>query len=332
MKRDFILIVILIIFSLILFILNLQTGEVEISFSNLIEILTGGQSENPAWNYIVENRLYRSIVALLAGAALSLAGLILQVYFRNPLAGPGVLGISSGASLGVALIVLGGVSGSSLFGYFNSLISGMLGAFLILLLLLAVSKHIKNSVTLLVLGLMLSFFTSAIINVLYQWATVDTTREYVVWSLGSFEGLNSFELIIFSVVIIISLISSVFLIKPLNALVLGEEYASSMGININQTKWVIILTTGVLTAVVTVFCGPIGFLGIAIPQIVRLVTVSKNHLILIPMTIVFGGFLAILSDLIIRLLNNQVPLNTATSLIGAPIIIYTIIRLNKQGY
>ncbi|MBK6952765.1 MAG: iron ABC transporter permease [Crocinitomicaceae bacterium] len=314
----------------LLFALNLLLGDVSIPVSDIFTLLSGGEVENNSWSYIIESRLNRSIVAIFSGAALALSGIILQVYFRNPLAGPGVLGITSGASLGVAFIMLGGVGVVSFFGQIGVIVAGILGAVSVLFLLLLVSKFIHNAVTLLVIGLMFGYFTSAVIDVLFLWADLDETRAFVIWGMGSFEGLQTADLLLMCGIILLAIVSSAFLIKPMNALVLGSEYASSLGINLKVTKYLVILHTGVMAAIVTVYCGPISFIGVAVPQLVRLIWSSKNHFIQIPATLILGAALALLADLIVRVSGNTLPLNTVTALIGAPIIIYTIIKLNKK--
>ncbi|MBK9193028.1 MAG: iron ABC transporter permease [Crocinitomicaceae bacterium] len=279
---------------------------------------------------MIESRLFRSIAALFAGAALSLCGIVLQVYFRNPLAGPGVLGITSGASLGVAFVILGGLQATSLLGNLGIISAGIIGAMLVLLLLLSVSAFVSNPVTLLVLGLMFSYFISAIVNVLFLWANLDDTRQYVLWSLGSFDGISGQGILILVSSVLLLTLFSVLLIKPLNALVLGTEYAASSGVNIKKTRWLVISVTGILAAVVTVYCGPVSFIGVAVPQMIRLITKTKNHAFQIPAVLILGSLLGLLSDLIVRISGNSLPLNTVTALVGAPVIIYTIIRLNKR--
>lgn len=313
-----------------LFFTNLYIGDVSISWSEIFTLLSGGNVENDSWSYIIESRFNRSVVAIFAGSALALCGLILQVYFRNPLAGPGVLGITSGASLGVAFVVLGGISAGTFLGNLGIISAGIIGAFLVLGLLLVVSKFIQNAVTLLVVGLMFGYFVSALINILFLWANLADTREYVVWGLGSFEGLQNIEMSLFLVLISITILFSFFLIRPLNAMVLGSEYASSLGINLKKTKFLIIIITGVLAALVTVYCGPVSFIGIAVPQLVRIIIKSKNHLVIIPFALLFGAGLALLADITVRLSGNALPLNTVTALIGAPVIIYTIIKMNSR--
>jgi len=311
--------------------LNLIVGDVKIEASTVIHVLGGGEVENPAWAFIVESRLNRSIVALLAGGALGVSGLVLQVFFRNSLAGPGVLGITSGASFGVALVVLGGATMSTFSGSMGIILAGIIGAMVVLVLLLLLSRFIQNSITLLVTGLMFSYFTSALINILYLWANEADTRAYIVWGLGSFEGLTNQDLLTFGLIIMITLLFTFTLIKPLNALVTGVDYAASLGVNIKRTRILIIMITGVLAALVTVYCGPIGFIGIAVPQLIRYAIKSTNHAIIIPAVFFGGGFLALFSDMLVRLSSNHLPLNTVTALIGAPIIIAVIVNLNRRN-
>ncbi len=331
LKNNILLLVFLPIL-IILSILSLRIGPVNLSTADIWDVLSNHALSNPTYQYIVESRLNRTLVALLAGAGLSIAGLVLQVFFRNPLAGPGVLGISSGASLGVAVVLLGGLTLQNMSGYTLTLTAGFIGAIGILLLLLLMSKYVHQMVTLLVIGLMMSYFSSAILNVLYQWADKESTRDFVLWGLGSFEGLSSNDLNVFAIVISISLILTFALVKPLNALSLGIDYARSFGIDIKAVRIQIILITGILTAVVTVFCGPIGFLGMAVPQLSRQLSKSQNYLFIMPLTIILGAILALVSDIFVRLFDEGIPLNTATSLIGAPIIIWVIFRLNKRPF
>jgi iron complex transport system permease protein len=262
---------------------------------------------------------------------LSVAGLILQVFFRNPLAGPGVLGITSGASLGVAVVLLGGIGVGTWLGTMGVFVAGIIGALFVLFLLMIVSRFIANQVTLLVAGLMFGYFTAAIVNILYLWANESQTRAYVIWGLGSFEGLSTRQSwILFGFVLLVA-VSSLLLSKSLNALVLGPEYAASMGINIKRSKLAIILVTGVLAATVTVFCGPISFIGIAVPQLIRHVVRSKNHAYIIPLTFFGGSLLALLADLLVRSSSNSLPLNTVTAIVGAPVIIWLIIKMNRSN-
>ncbi len=330
MNKDIIVLIGLVLVVFVLALLNLTTGVVKIPFSDIFDVLTGGSVENESWSYIIENRFNRSIVGIVAGGGLAVAGLLLQVFFRNPLAGPGVLGVTSGASLGVALIILGGITLEGIAGGLGLFTAGVIGAFLVLLLLLFISRYVKNQITLLVVGLMLGYFVSALLNVLFLFADQSETREYVIWGLGSFSGLKNLEMIGFVLVVGISSFGAVLMAKGLNGLALGQEYAKSLGINIRTLRVGVIVVTSVIAAIVTVFCGPISFIGIAVPQLIRLISTSKNHAFLIPLCFVGGSVLGISSDLLVRLSANSLPLNTVTAMIGAPIIIWTIIKLNKS--
>ncbi|MCC7454221.1 MAG: iron ABC transporter permease [Crocinitomix sp.] len=314
-----------------LFCANLLIGDVKMSVDEVMTILSGGSVTNDSWSYIVESRLYRTITAIFAGGALGVAGLILQVYFRNPLAGPGVLGVTSGASLGVAVVILGGLSMGTFMGNLGIVAAGIIGATMVLILLLFLTKFIHNALTVLVIGLMFGYFTSGIINILYLAANTTDTRAYVLWGMGSFEGLTSFDLIFFISVVLLLCCLSLLLIKPLNGLVVGNDYAASLGINLKRTRTLIVLVTGVLAAIVTVFCGPISFIGIAVPQVMRLVIKSKNHLVILPLVFIGGSFLALIADVSVRLSSNLLPLNTVTALIGAPIICWIIVKMNRKN-
>ena len=330
-RADILFFIITLLAILIFFGLNLSLGDVELNLNEILSILGGGTVENPVASYIVEDRLNRSLTAIAAGGGLGVAGLVLQVFFRNPLAGPGVLGVTSGASLGVAAVLLGGVTMASFIGSLGIILAGVIGAIGILFLLLLVSRFIYNSITLLVVGLMFSYFTSAIINVLFLWASETSTRAYVVWGFGSFEGMLNWDLMIFLLIITIIFLASFLLVKPLNALVIGTHYASSLGIDIKRVRILIILITGILAAIVTVYCGPVGFIGIAVPQLVRELVRSTNHAVILQAVFLGGGLLALLADFLVRMSGNMLPLNTVTALIGAPIIIWVIIKMNAKN-
>lgn len=310
--------------------LNLIVGKVDIPAAVVFDLLAGGKAENESWSFIVENRFNRSLVGIAAGGGLAVAGLLLQVFFRNPLAGPGVLGIASGASLGVALIILGGVTLEGVMGGLGLVTAGILGASCVLFLLLFISRFVKNQITLLVVGLMLGYFVSALLNVLFLFADQAETRAYVIWGLGSFSGLKNFEMYLFLTAVFCSSLVAVLMSKGLNGLALGQEYARSLGINLKTLRIGVITLTSIIAAIVTVYCGPISFIGIAVPQLIRLIVKTKNHALLIPFCFIGGAALGICSDLLVRLSGNTLPLNTVTAMIGAPIIIWTIIKLNKQ--
>lgn len=322
----------LLLLIVVLSVLSLTVGQIKISLPAIFQILLGHTVENPSWSYIIENRLNRTLVAVFSGAALSVSGLILQVFFRNPLAGPGVLGVSSGVNLGVALVILGGVSVSAFSLSTLTFISGLSGAILVLIILMLISKFIANSITLLIVGLMLSYFTSAFVSLLYHWADVNQTRVFVLWGLGSFDGISSNETFFFVFLSSIFILISFFMVKPLNALVLGEKQAASLGINLKSVKFLIILLTAVLTSLVTVYSGPVGFIGVAVPQLVRLGLKQTSHFWIILYSILIGAMFALLADLLVRFSGGQLPLNTVTSLFGAPIVLYTILKMNKTRF
>lgn len=330
--RDTLLATGLVLLLLLLSVGNLYVGEVAIPVAQLLRILKGEiVVDHPSWSYIVEHRLNRSLVAATAGGGLAVSGLLLQVFFRNPLAGPGVLGISSGASLGVAAVMLGGIAGHQLWQGISSVIAGMLGAVGVLLLLLLLSSYVKQVVTLLVVGLMMSYFVSALVHVLILFADAAQLRAYAVWGMGSFEGLTSSEVVFFTAVLVAAVLCAQLLSRGLNGWVLGEAYAHSLGIPVKQLKWCTVVITGVLVAVVTLFCGPIGFIGMAVPQIVQQIVRSKNHAVLTPLCFVTGAVLGIAADLVVRLTDNVLPVNTVTAIIGTPVIIGAIINVNKRG-
>lgn len=330
-KRDYYIILLALALLIFLVIANIFLVGVAIPSSNIWSILSGDNSGSEStWPYIVESRLFRSFVGLVGGGSLAVAGLILQVYFRNPLAGPGVLGISSGASLGVAVVIMGGYSIGLQSEHLSQLTAGILGATAVLTTILFISKYIRNYITLLVVGLMLGYFVSAIVNLLFLNADEIETRAYVVWGLGSFAGLNKAEFIWFLIIGLATVISALFMSKALNAFVLGEDYAKSMGINQKKVRLFVIAITSIQAALVTVFCGPISFIGVAVPQMVRQLFLSTNYRFLIPTCFLLGAILGVLSDVIMRMFDNTLPLNTITALIGAPIILYTIIKLNRR--
>lgn len=329
-QKDNLILIGLVFAALLLAFINLVTGNVNIPANDILDLLGGGTVENESWSYIVENRFNRSIVGLMAGGGLAVAGLLLQVFFRNPLAGPGVLGITSGASLGVALIILGGITLEGVAGGLSLVFAGIIGAFCVLVLLLFISRYVKNQITLLVVGLMLGYLVSALLNVLFLFADLSETREYVIWGLGSFSDLSNLEMICFVSIVLVSAGFALLMSKGLNGLAMGQEYAKSLGINLKTLRIGVIIITSLLAAIVTVFCGPISFIGIAVPQLIRLISKSKNHAVLIPMCFLGGAVLGVSADLVVRLSENSLPLNTVTAIIGAPIIIWTIIKLNKQ--
>ena len=325
---------------LILVLSNIYIGSVSIPFDAVTDILLGNEVEKASWEYIVlQSRLPQTITALLAGAALSVSGLMLQTVFNNPLADSSILGISSGSSLGVALVMLG-MGGSIIasditIGGFLSVIAGaLIGAMLIMAVILFLSTLIKNNVMLLIAGIMIGYITSSAISLLNFFSTAEGVQSYITWGMGSFSGVSLYQLPSFCITITIGLVISVMLIKPMNALLLGTRYAENLGINIKRTRNLLLLSTGILTAVTTAFCGPISFIGLAVPHIARLMLGTSNHNTLLPITAMCGAAMALLCSLICIIPGESgiIPINAITPVIGAPVIIYVIINQKKIGY
>jgi len=318
------------------FLTSLSVGSVNIPLSQVARILLGGQAERASWDSIIWLfRLPKAITALLAGAALGIAGLQMQTLFRNPLADPYILGISSGASLGVALVVLGfagGHVGSTLLeglglaGNISVVAAASLGSALVILIVMAASQRVRT-MTLLILGLMLGYAVSGLVTILLHFSVAERVQVYVAWTFGSFAGVTWSELWVFIPAALGALLISGLLIKPLNALLLGEVYAQSLGLNVKQARFWIIVSASISTGVVTAFCGPIGFLGVAIPHLCRHLFGVSDHRDLVPMVVIVGSIVALLADLIAQVPGSQLtlPLNAITGLIGAPVVVWAIL-------
>lgn len=322
---------------LILFPACLIIGSVNIPFNEVINILIGNDATRKTWEIIVlETRLPMACTAMLAGAALSVAGLLLQTTFDNPLAGPSILGVSTGSSLGVAIVMLalGGSIGHSLGSYVSVLAGALFGAGIIILTLLAFSSIVKSSIMLLIIGILVSHLASSAISLLNFFSTQEGVHSFVIWGLGNFSGVTFERLPIFASLIIISLGLSLLLVKPLNALLLGARYAENLGVNIRATRNKLLILSGILTAVVTAFCGPIGFIGLIVPHIARLALKSSNHVVLLPATALCGAVIALLCSLIsvLPISSGVIPINAITPIIGVPIIIYIILNRKRILY
>lgn len=322
---------------LILFPACLIIGSVSIPFNEVFNILIGNEATRKTWEIIViETRLPMACTAMLAGAALSVAGLLLQTTFDNPLAGPSILGVSTGSSLGVAIVMLalGGSIGHSLGSYVSILAGALLGAGIIILTLLAFSSIVKSSIMLLIIGILVSHLASSAISLLNFFSTQEGVHSFVIWGLGNFSGVTFERLPIFASLIIIALGLSLLLVKPLNALLLGTRYAENLGVNIRATRNKLLILSGILTAVVTAFCGPIGFIGLIVPHIARLALKSSNHIVLLPATALCGAVIALLCSLIsvLPISSGVIPINAITPIIGVPIIIYIIINRKRILY
>ena len=319
---------------------NLFFGSVNIPAEAVVNTLLGNEVEKASWSYIIwESRLPQCITALLTGAALSTCGLMLQTIFNNPLADSSILGISSGSSLGVALVMLG-LGGSivnsafTLSGFLAIVLGALVGAVLILGLILFLSTLIKNSIMLLIAGIMIGYVTSSAISLLNFFSTAEGVHSYLIWGMGNFGGVSLQQLPYFVLFICTGLLGAILLIKPLNALLLGPRYAENLGINIKRTRNLILLTTGLLTAVTTAFCGPVSFIGLAVPHVARLMLGTSNHNLLLPVTLMCGAIVALICNLICILPgeNGIIPLNAVTPILGAPVIIYVIINQRKIQY
>lgn len=319
--------------------MSLLIGSVSIPASQVVAALTGGEVERESWRYIIlESRLPQTVTAMLCGASLAASGLMLQTAFRNPLAGPSILGITNGASLGVALVMLvtGGtlalqVSDVGLFlaGSLAVVVSAFLGAIAVIALLLLASTIVSSNLMLLIVGIMVSYLVSSVVSLVHTVANADNIQSYVLWGMGSFNNVTLGQLPLFTVLTLVGLLQAVLLIKPLNALMLGDEYARNLGVKVPQVRRWLLLSTGLLTAVSTAYCGPVAFIGLAVPHIARLLTRTADHLTLMPVTIVMGAVVALMCDVISVLPEHSVlPLNAVTPLFGAPVIIYIILKRN----
>ncbi len=334
MRRALLIYIGIAVSILLLFGLNLTTGSVQIPFTDILDILCGRFAGKESWQYIIlENRLPQALTALLCGASLSVCGLMLQTAFRNPLAGPDVFGISSGAGLGVALVMLllGGTVSTSLFtvsGFLAILTAAFLGAITVTALILFLSTLVRNSVLLLIVGIMVGYVSSSAVSLLNFFASEEGVKSYMVWGMGNFGGVSMSHIPLFSLLCIVGIMGALLLVKPLNILLLGPQYAESLGISTRRLRNLLLLIVGLLTAITTAFCGPISFIGLAIPHIARLIFRTDNHQVLLPGTILTGAAIALLCNFICFLPGEMgiIPLNAVTPLIGAPVIIYVIIQ------
>lgn len=324
---------------LLFFLALLFIGAVEIPATNVLDILCGKGSEKPYWSVIIlQTRLPMAIAALSAGMTLSAAGLMMQTAFSNPLAGPSVLGVSSGASLGVALLMLGSMSGLVTVDISESMISfggAIAGGIVTILILIAFSSLVRNNVMLLVVGIMISYLCSSLISLLNYFSPAEGIRSYLFWGLGSYTGLQLEGSLWFMAISIICCIFSIFTVKPLNALLAGDRYAESVGYSVKRMRGSILLLSGLLVSVPTAFCGPIGFIGLVVPHIARMLLRTSNHIILMPSSILLGGALSLFCALLGVLPSERfgvLPINVITPFIGVPVIIYLLINRKKILY
>lgn len=323
--------------SVAMFVALLFFGTVDLPAADVWRVLSGNAWDDPAASLIVvELRLPMACCAFLSGMALAVAGLLLQTTFNNPLAGPSILGVSTGASLGVAvmMLLLGGGAAVGVAHYAGALVGAAVGAALMLTLLLLFSKFVKGNAMLLIVGILLGYLASSAISILNFYATEEGVHSFVIWGLGSFSGVTLGDLCVFGPLIIVGVLASFLMVKPLNALLLGSDYAQSMGVDLTATRNRLLLLSGLLTAVVTAFCGPIGFLGLVIPHVARLTLATSNHNRLLPATAMWGGFSGLLCACLSIFAGNGgvLPVNAITPLLSVPIIMYVIINRDRLSY
>jgi len=312
-------------------------GSVSIPAKEILQSLFG-DIDNESWQYIIQNyRLPKAFTAILVGSGLGISGLMMQTLFRNPLAGPFVLGISSGASLGVALVILGsgffgGVFATLLISKWSVVIAASLGSFLVLLAVLLVSSRVRDTMAILIIGLMFGSITAAVVSVLSYFSSAEQLQQYIFWGFGSLGNLSWNELLIFFVIYCVGIILSTASIKGLNTLLLGENYAKSLGLNLKQSRLVIIIATSLLAGTITAFAGPIAFIGLAIPHLTRQIFNTSNHKTLLPAVFLFGAIVMLICDSIAQVPNSDytLPINAITSLVGAPVVIWLLVRKRKM--
>ena len=319
------------------FVLNLALGSIKIPLEDLLAALTGGEVSKESWKYIVvDYRLPKAITAVIVGGGLSVSGLLMQTLFRNPLAGPFVLGLSSGASLGVAILILGASAIGMAFGgwlvhEWSLVIASAIGSFLVLLAVLAVTLRIKDSMAILIIGLMFGSVTAATVAVLSYFSEAEQLQQYIFWSFGSLGNQSWAGILILTLCFVLGIVIALGSGKSLNALLLGENYAKSMGLRIKRTTLVIIIGTSILAGSITAFAGPIAFIGLAVPHITRQVFKTSDHFTLIPAVILCGSILMLICDSIAQIpySNYTLPINAITSLVGAPVVIWLLVRKRK---
>lgn len=319
---------------LVLFLLDIGLGQVSIPFEEVFKSLIGQQASKETWQYIIVNfRLPKAITAMLVGMGLSISGLLMQTMFRNPLAGPYVLGLSSGSSLGVAFLILGASFLPSIFSTlimssYGIIVASWLGSFMVLVAVLVVSQRLRNTMSILIVGMMFGSFTSAFVGVLTYFSTAEQLQKFTFWSLGNLGNLSWNSIVILTLAVLLGLFLSLISIKSLDALLLGENYAKSLGLNITRARLTIIFATSILAGSITAFAGPIAFIGLAVPHIAKLVFQTSSHRILFWATLLFGAIIMLLCDMISQAPGTNVilPINAITSIIGAPVVVWLLLR------
>jgi iron complex transport system permease protein len=323
--------------AIVLFGLNLILGPVTIPVRTLFNLLKGAGTDDLSGNIVFQIRLPQTLTAIFAGAGLATAGLLMQTLFRNPLAGPDVLGITSGAGLGVAVITM--FTGAWIvympqLGVLSLILSALAGAMVVLLTILALSQRIKDNAMLLIIGLMMGYISSAAVGVLTVYSSAENLQAFTLWGLGTFSSVSWDRMSWFATITVFTLLMAMLLPKPLNMLLMGERYASNLGLRVSRARLIVLCCAGLLTAVVTAFCGPIAFIGVATPHITRLAIGGSDHRMLLPANMLIGASVALLCNLIARMpgVEGALPINAVTSLMGAPIVIWVVLTRNKRKY
>lgn len=320
------------------FLLNISLGSVAIPFTDTLNVVVGKSISNESWQYIVLNyRIPKAFTAVLVGSGLALSGLLMQTLFRNPLAGPFVLGISSGASLGAALLIMGSAFFSvrmaiEVVNDVTLAIMASTGSFIVLLVVMLVASKVKDTMALLIIGLMFGSITAAIVSILAYFSNAEKLQQYIYWSFGSIGNLTWNQLYLLFSIVLVGIVLSIRSIKTLNAFLLGENYAQSMGVNLRRSRYLIILATGLLAGSITAFAGPIAFIGLAVPHLTRQVFVTTDHKILMPSVLIAGAIFMLLCDTVAQLPNSAsvLPINAITSILGAPVVIWLLVRKRKM--
>ena len=334
MKNKIIILLLLLLLA-VLFVANIFWGSVHIDAADVIKALTHPGSHDNVAFIITGSRLPAALTATLAGAGLAVSGLMLQTAFHNPLAGPSILGISAGANLGVAIVILafgGGIATTiyTLSGGLAIIGAALIGSMAIMALLIFLSAILKNNLMLLITGIMVGYLTSSVISLLNFLASAENIQSFIIWGMGNFNGVSMQQMPIFAALCLLGILLSSLLVKPLNAILLGERYASNLGVNIQRTRSRLLLATGLLTAVITAYCGPIAFIGLATPHIAFLVIGTSNHRLLLPATLIAGSIIALLCNLLCTLpASTVVPLNAVTPIMGVPVILYIVLKRNR---
>ncbi len=331
--------IILAFIVLLCFLLNISFGSINIPFSEILTSLFGVSDNSTSIVIVRDFRLPKAITAILVGSGLGVSGLLMQTLFRNPLAGPFVLGLSSGASLGVALVILGsglfgGVLATYLVSKWSIVIAASIGSFLVLLAVLAVSSKVRDTMAILIIGLMFGSITAAVVSVLSYFSTAEQLQQYIFWGFGSLSNLSWNEITLFFGLYLLGMLLAIFSIKNLNSLLLGDNYAKSLGLNLKRSRLIIILATSVVAGTITAFAGPIAFIGLAIPHLTRQIFKTSNHKILLPAVCLYGSIVMLICDSIAQLPSSDyvLPINAITALVGAPVVIWLLVRQRKMMF